>query len=509
MDISALIEELNCIYRAIVYGQSKVAIPNERIHPEFQQSAKNLFHYLVLRSFDLRPYQDVLSELGLSSLRTAEGYVLANLHNVIVLLKKLNGDFNQADSNPMAPGFQESRHLLNRHVQRLFGASGNEQRVRIMVTLPEQAAYEEDLVYRMAKNGMKVARINLGRDHEGIWKSMVDTVRRVERKLGRPIKIYMDLAGPKIRTGQIGFPNKKGKEKKRIPVREGERILLSKMQIIGVPSKFNKKGVQLSKAKIAVSLPQVIDDASINDAVLFDDGMIRAQVVGKDNESLELEIKKCFKFKLGAQKGINLPDTKLYLPALTEEDIKVLPFVCEHADILGYSFVRSANDVALLYRELDKLQADTLGVVFKIENQEAFENFPNILFKGMERNGIGVMIARGDLAVEMGFERISEVQKELLWLCEAAHIPVIWATQVLENLAKKGIASRAEISDAAEGARAECVMLNKGPHIHEAIHTLRTILDKMDGHMSKKKESLRALNIANTFLSKNELKLVE
>ena len=138
--------------------------------------------------------------------------------------------------------------------------------------------------------------------------------------------------------------------------------------------------------------------------------------------------------------------------------------------------------------------------MFKIENQEAFENFPSILIKGMERNKIGVMIARGDLAVEMGFERISEVQKELLWICEAAHIPVIWATQVLETLAKKGIPTRAEISDAAEGARAECVMLNKGPHINQAITTLRSILDKMDGHMSKKKESLRALNVTKKYM---------
>jgi len=120
----------------------------------------------------------------------------------------------------------------------------------------------------------------------------------------------------------------------------------------------------------------------------------------------------------------------------------------------------------------------------------------------MERNKIGVMIARGDLAVEIGFERISEVQNEILWLCEAAHIPVIWATQVLDNLAKTGIPTRAEISDAALSVKAECVMLNKGPFILEAIKVLKNILTRMEEHSFKKKDELRALNIAKHFIEK-------
>ncbi|MFT6809421.1 MAG: pyruvate kinase [Saprospiraceae bacterium] len=128
-----------------------------------------------------------------------------------------------------------------------------------------------------------------------------------------------------------------------------------------------------------------------------------------------------------------------------------------------------------------------LLVESRIENKEAFENLPEILFEGMKRNKIGVMIARGDLAVEIGFERISEVQNQILWLCEAAHVPVIWATQVLENLAQTGMPKRAEISDAAQGAQAECVMLNKGPYINDAIRVLKNILIRMEGHSFKRK----------------------
>jgi pyruvate kinase len=104
------------------------------------------------------------------------------------------------------------------------------------------------------------------------------------------------------------------------------------------------------------------------------------------------------------------------------------------------------------------------------------------------------MIARGDLAVECGYERLAEVQEEILWLCEAAHVPVIWATQVLESLAKSGMPSRAEITDAAMGERAECVMLNKGPHILDAIRVLDNILQRMQAHQSKKRSMLRRLH---------------
>ncbi|BFP40231.1 pyruvate kinase [Flavobacteriaceae bacterium GF1] len=502
MKIEQLVEELGCVQRAILYGQSKIDLPKGGLHGDYVQSAANLFHYLVLRSFDLRPYQDALSELGLSSIRTAEGYVLQNLNNVIHNLQRISGSHIEVDFSEESFGYQESRNLLNRHIENLFGSTDENAKTKVMVTLPTAAAFDVAIVRQMAENGMDVARINLGHDNETIWKAMVHNVRTVSKSLGKSIKIYMDLAGPKIRTGAISLSDKKrkGKGTKKMILRQGERLILTKLPVSVPTSKFNKKGKQVRVAELNVSLPQIIDDVRLGDPILFDDGMIKGLVVDKDEDGITIEIVKCFKPKLGLQKGINLPHTKLNLPALTENDMSVLPFACAHADILGYSFVRSDSDVQILYDELEALNAKDIGVVFKIENQEAFENFPSILIKGMERSKIGVMIARGDLAVEMGFERISEVQKELLWICEAAHIPVIWATQVLETLAKKGIPTRAEISDAAEGARAECVMLNKGPHINQAIATLRAILDKMDGHMSKKKESLRALNVAKKYM---------
>jgi pyruvate kinase len=200
--------------------------------------------------------------------------------------------------------------------------------------------------------------------------------------------------------------------------------------------------------------------------------------------------------KLGANKGINLPDSTLQLPALTPKDLSDLDAVVRLADIVGYSSVRRAEDVDLLRAELAKRKAEHLGVVLKIENKQAFDHLPSLLLAAMQNPLVGVMIARGDLAVECGYERLAEVQEELLWMCEAAHLPVIWATQVLESLAKQGLPSRAEITDAAMSERAECVMLNKGPFITEALALLDDILRRMAGHQHKKRPMLRRLEVA-------------
>ncbi len=149
-----------------------------------------------------------------------------------------------------------------------------------------------------------------------------------------------------------------------------------------------------------------------------------------------------------------------------------------------------------LQQHLQRLGAPDLGVVLKIETRRGFERLPDLLHAAMRSPCHGVMVARGDLAVECGWERLAEVQEEILWIAEAAHMPVIWATQVLERLAKEGHPSRAEITDAAMGVRAECVMLNKGRHLPLAVRTLDDILRRMQQHQQKKRSMLRPLRVA-------------
>jgi pyruvate kinase len=171
--------------------------------------------------------------------------------------------------------------------------------------------------------------------------------------------------------------------------------------------------------------------------------------------------------------------------------------VAEHADAVSLSFANTAEDVKLLQEQVERTRGRRPGIILKIETRRGFENLPAMLFAAMRWHSCGVMIARGDLAVECGFERLAEVQEEILWICEAAHVPAIWATQVLEQLTKEGLPSRAEISDAAMGHRAECVMLNKGPHVVRAVQVLDDILRRMQTHPSKKRAMLRHLRLAD------------
>ena len=189
-----------------------------------------------------------------------------------------------------------------------------------------------------------------------------------------------------------------------------------------------------------------------------------------------------------------MPDARLPITALTEKDVSDLLTVVELADLVEMSFVRDPSDVSRLLDELGRLGDESVGIVLKIETRQAFEQLPQLLLTAMQHPRVGVMIARGDLAVECGYERLAELQEEILWLCEAAHLPVIWATQVLEQLAQTGHPSRAEISDAAMSERAECVMLNKGPHIDDAVVVLDSILARMVDHHYKKTALMPSLH---------------
>ena len=193
---------------------------------------------------------------------------------------------------------------------------------------------------------------------------------------------------------------------------------------------------------------------------------------------------------------MNFPDTELKIAALTDKDQVDLDFVATHADGIGFSFVQSATDVIMLQGALAERRPrdwQKLSLILKIERTQAVHNLPDMVVNAAGRQPTGIMIARGDLAVEIGFARMAEMQEEILWIGEAAHVPVIWATQVLEHLIKKGTPSRGEMTDAAMAARAECVMLNKGPYLFEAIDELDTLLGRMGEHQHKKTPQLRRL----------------
>lgn len=311
------------------------------------------------------------------------------------------------------------------------------------------------------------------------------------------LNFYSDKARKSLRFKVGELPPVEG----AIPLKKGDILVLHQSPIAGEPARCDKKGNLLQEAHISCTSEEIFEHLQPGDPILFDDGMIEGVVweVRPGEALIRIKHTRQGGARLRADKGINLPTSKLAIHGLTAKDKKDLQFVAEFADVVNMSFVNSAEDVSDLIAELERLGvAQKLGIILKIETQSGFNKLLEILLEAMRVHPVGVMIARGDLAIECGWDNIGRVQEEILSLCQSAHIPDIWATQVLENMAKRGIPSRAEITDAAMAQRAECVMLNKGDFILPAIQLLDTILKDMEPYQEKNAPMLPAMQLANT-----------
>ncbi len=276
---------------------------------------------------------------------------------------------------------------------------------------------------------------------------------------------------------------------------EGDVLLLTREPLPGESQKYDETGNVVAPPHISCQQPEVFSFLQSGEKVWIDDGRIGALIEKVDEAGAWLRITHARKQgeKLGAEKGLNFPDSHILLPALSEKDRMDLAFAVEHADIIGCSFFHQASDIDELIELMKQLGGGQLGIIAKIETHKAVENLPEIIIHG-SRHDFGIMIARGDLALEIGYERLAEIQEEILWVCEAAHVPVVWATQVLESMVKLGIPSRAEITDAAMAERAECIMLNKGEYLLNALAVLDSVVMRMQNHQSKKTSKFRALH---------------
>jgi pyruvate kinase len=582
--LAELVDELLAIRAGCLEMEHVFEADLKDQHPSYRDSARNLLHYLALRRKDIREVQKRLASLGLSSLGRTESHVLDNVTAV----------------------------LLHQHTAALLGSKPSGRAVRILVTMPSQAATDGALIRELLANGMDCMRINCAHDDPGAWAAMVAHLEAARSALGRECRVFMDIAGPKLRTGPIASDSQilrwhprrsvrgevispaqiwltaserpqspptpaagvlhvprswcesladgdrlvlrdlRGKARRltvrgpssggrwawsdqtayldagaplellletddvggrprvtasvgelplgaaALSLRTGDPLLVTRDPSPGRPARYADDGSLLDPASISCTLPEVFSDVRPGERICFDDGKIGGIVEACDADRLRVRITHVPPSggKLRADKGINLPDSRLTLPGLTAKDIEDLAVMTRLADMVGLSFVNRPEDVRALQAELRRLEAKHLGVVLKIETRAGFERLPSLLLAAMHNPSIGVMIARGDLAVECGYERLAEVQEEILWMCEAGHVPVIWATEVLENLAKTGTPSRAEITDAAMGERAECVMLNKGAHLADAVRVLDDILRRMQAHQNKKRAMLRPLHVS-------------
>jgi pyruvate kinase len=273
----------------------------------------------------------------------------------------------------------------------------------------------------------------------------------------------------------------------------GDRLLLYKKYMEGHPATKDRP------AGISCSMPEVLNKIQINHKVFIDDGKIASIVKSINDEYIELEITypESTTAKIRSDKGLNFPDSNLGISAITSRDIENLKFIVKHASAVGMSFTNDPEDIRSLYKEILNLGYPDFGIIAKIETHNAIHNLARIILTGLTIPKFGILIARGDLAIEIGFENLSLIQEDILCLCEAAHVPVILATQILETLAKSGLPTRAEITDAARGQRAECVMLNKGKYITEAVKILSTLLKTEQRHNIKKRQIFREFTWQN------------
>jgi pyruvate kinase len=284
--------------------------------------------------------------------------------------------------------------------------------------------------------------------------------------------VCIDLAGPKVRTGVCASGP--------IALVAGDRLVLHASSNESIDGPRDAEGRLTAPARVAVRPREVVEYVAPGQRVMFDDGNIRATCVVVDRAKgeivVEVDAVRTGAWGLKDRKGVNVPDTDMPIAALTDEDLSTLDFVVEHVDIVAMSFVRTPADIADLHRAIQARTHRTLGVVAKIETPQACRALPEILLELMKEPPCGVMLARGDLGVEIGFEHLPEAQDEILSICEAAHVPVLWATQVLESMTEHGFPTRGEVTDAADAARADAIMLGIGPFMVDTVAFVEDLL---------------------------------
>ncbi len=483
-NLTLLQHDLQVLEKKIISASSNRKELISTLHVLQQKSATNLIQYLALRNEDIRLLQDNLHQAGLSSLASSESHILKQIQSV---RERLGATLKPAEISHF--DFYSAQNELNRITSDLFGSKRDASVPHIMVTLDTSFLDNIQLIGQLVEAGMNVARINCAHGDEKNWLELIEAVHDAADKSGSTCKIYMDIAGPKMRVDLPG----KGKDSGKLKVTLGLEVLLVEA---GEEVKHNQKAVACYEIGVFKNLKE-------GERIIIDDGKIEGIVIRKD-ESYFLKITRISSKKpyIKKDKGLNLPDTHIDLPALTKTDVRTIPFIARYADLVGCSFLRNPFDLTLIRKEFNTYNCKP-KLILKIETPDAVLNLPSLLLEAMKEESYGVMIARGDLAVEIGFDRLSEIQDEILWICEAARAPVIWATQVLESFNKSGIATRSEVTDAAHAAKAECVMLNKGDNIVDTIKLLMKILNKSGGHRHKKRYSMRPLNIATHFFNQS------
>ncbi len=332
-------------------------------------------------------------------------------------------------------------------------------RTKIICTIgPSVNSYEK--ILQLIDAGMNVARLNFSHGTHEEHHHVIELLKKARKEKGVPLAIMLDTKGPEIRVGKI--------KQDQMEVKAKQRLLLVKEEIEGDAN------------KIHVSPPIVIDALEKGVRVLFDDGYIISTVVDKTKEGVLIEIENPGVLK--THKGVNVPDVNIELPAMTPQDIEDIAFGCQHdVDLIAASFIRSADHVTEIKNLLAQHKKPETLVIAKIENSLGVHNFDSILLVAD-----GIMVARGDLGVELPLREVPKLQKMMIRKCYQAAKPVITATQMLESMIKSPRPTRAEVSDVANAIydSTTAVMLSGetavGSYPIETVKMMKSIVEESE-----------------------------
>ncbi|UXS58939.1 pyruvate kinase [Staphylococcus ureilyticus] len=319
------------------------------------------------------------------------------------------------------------------------------------------ASESEEMLEKLIKAGMNVARLNFSHGDHAEHKARIDRIREVSQRLGKTVAILLDTKGPEIRTHNM----KDG----AIELEKGTEVIVSMTEVEGTPEKFS------------VTYDNLINDVQEGSYILLDDGLIELQVKQIDKANGEVVCDVLNTGELKNKKGVNLPGVKVSLPGITDKDAEDIKFgISENIDFIAASFVRRPSDVLDIRKLLEDGKNTNISIIPKIENQEGIDNIKEIL-----EVSDGLMVARGDMGVEIPPESVPMVQKDLIRQCNKLGKPVITATQMLDSMQRNPRATRAEASDVANAIYdgTDAVMLSgetaAGLYPEEAVKTMRNI----------------------------------
>ena len=341
------------------------------------------------------------------------------------------------------------------------------KKTKIICTIGPSSETKETLK-ELLKSGMNMMRLNFSHGNYEEHKKKIDNFRAAQAETGIRAALMLDIKGPKIRTTKL-------KDGKNVNIVSGQEFIIT-----------TDKSVIGDEKMVAVTYEDIIQDVKVGEKLLIDDGLLQfsiKEITGNKIICIALN-----NGELGENKGVNLPKAKVSLPAISEKDKNDLIFGCQQGvDYVAASFIRKADDVKDVRKVLDENGGKNILIISKIETQEGIDNFDEIL-----KVSDGIMVARGDLGVEIPIEDVPIAQKMMIEKCNAAGKVVITATQMLDSMIKNPRPTRAEVNDVANAILdgTDCIMLSgesaNGKYPVEAVRVMTRISEKIDPLVSKK-----------------------